>query len=483
MDTQYPFFRRMYRFYLSRYSVFRTLKQFALPLYWRFKWILRSISVPREFYRIYLSRYAGLRALRRVIGGVYRGYRRFCFLIAKPFRERIFSLVSMSDFLTKQRDYPALTLDPGMHIQIPGPRFIGYCPANNMDDVCLEMPKIELVAIPAATVVGGTNFILTEKIAIHPDLFVPSRDASPAELYGSAAIDPATCQLKFYISRKAKRVDRAISLLGQCTGNYAHWLTETLPKLVIVDACPEHDGLPLLVDDWIHPNFYDSIKLLSKHPREIIGVGRFQPCELSCVIDVSPPAYIPPEYRAYLATKEVVKISHDVFPFSRRALDMLRDAAWKAVSLNTKLGVKKRLYLRRAKESCGNPRMIANIDAVEELIMKSGFEVIDPGKMSFSEQISVFMNAETIVSPVGAALANMIFMPPGSRIIAMAPYYENANYYYFSNMAGVLDHELFYVLGPQKEMGDHPLHRDYYVDTDALFEALNNSHLSTLAPL
>ncbi|SEK35863.1 glycosyltransferase family 61 protein [Nitrosovibrio tenuis] len=380
----------------------------------------------------------------------------------------------MSDFLARRCDYPAFTLDPGMHVQILGPRFIGYCPANNMEVVSLEMPKIEVVAIAKATVVGGTNFILSQKIAIYPDLFVPSRDASPAELYGSASIDPDICQVKFYISRKSKKVDRAISLLGQCTGNYAHWLTETLPKLVIVDACPEYDDLPLLVDEWIHPNFYNSIKLLGKHPRQIIAIGRFQPCELSCVIDVSPPAYIPAEYRAYLATKEVVKISHDVFPFSRRALDMLRDAAWKAVSLNAKPSVKRRLYLRRAPESCGNPRMIANIDEVEGLIMKSGFEVIDPGKMSFSEQISVFMNAEIVISAVGAALANMIFMPPGSRIIAMAPYYKNANYYYFSNMAGVLDHELLYVLGPQKDMGDHPLHRDYYVDTDALFDALSN---------
>lgn len=119
--------------------------------------------------------------------------------------------------------------------------------------------------------------------------------------------------------------------------------------------------------------------------------------------------------------------------------------------------------------------MIANIEKVERLIMKFGFKVIDPGKLSFAEQISVFMNADTIVSAVGAAMANMIFMPSGSRIIAMAPYYENANYYYFSNMAGVLDHELFYVLGPQKETGDHPLHKDYDVDIGALFGALKGA--------
>ena len=397
------------------------------------------------------------------------------FLMVRPFRERTFKLISMSDFLAGQQNCAVRKIDPGMEMKIRGPRFIGYCPPNNAEFVCLKAPEIELVEIGGATVVGGTNFILAKNAVIHPDLFIPSRDLSPAELYGSATINPAIGQIKLYLKRAPKKVHRAISLLGQCTGNYAHWVTETLPKLIIADGCPEYDGLPLLVDDWIHPNFYDSIKFLGNQPRQTIGVGRFKPCVLSEVIDVSPPAYIPPEYRAYLATGEVVKISHDVFPFSRRALHMLRDASQKAASSGAKSSVGRRLYLRRARESCGNPRMITNIEMVERLIMRFGFKVIDPGKMSFAEQISVFRNAETVVSAVGAALANMIFMPPGSRIIAMAPYYENANYYYFSNMAGVLDHELFYVLGPQKEIGDHPLHKDYDVDMDALFDALDGA--------
>ena len=339
-----------------------------------------------------------------------------------------------------------------------------------------ESPEIELFEIPGATVVGGTNFILAKNTVIHPDLFIPSRDLSPAELNGSATINPAIGQIKLYLKRASKKVDRAISLLGQCTGNYAHWLTETLPKLIIVDGHPEYDGLPLLVDDWIHPNFYDSIKLLGNQPRQMIGVGRFKPCILSNVIDVSPPAYIPPEYRAYLATREVVKISHDVFPFSRRALHMLRDASQKAVSSGPELNVGRRLYLRRAPESCGNPRMIANIEKVERLIMKFGFKVIDPGKLSFAEQISVFMNADTIVSAVGAAMANMIFMPSGSYELSLwHPTTKMPTITIFPIWRVFLTMNCFMFSGLRKRQATILLHKDYDVDIGALFGALKGA--------
>jgi capsular polysaccharide biosynthesis protein len=388
----------------------------------------------------------------------------------------------MTDFLANQADSQVETIELKTRIEIPGPRFTGVCRDQNTEMVGLDMPRLEVVEIRDATVLGGTNFILTGGMAVHPDLFVPSRDTSPAELHGGASINPLTHQLKLYLPRRIPKGNRCISLLGQCTGNYAHWLTETLPKLMIVDAIAKYRHLPLLVDDWIHPNFYDSINLLSREPRELVSVARFRPYKVSSVVDVSPPAYTPPEYRAYMATKELVKTTHEVFSFSRRALEMLREAAWKAVtskavSSGTDSKKRRKLYLRREKESCGNPRMIGNIEAVEKLIMRFGFEPIDPGKLSFSEQVTVFMNAETVVSPVGAALANMIFMPPGGEIIALAPRYENANYYYFSNLAGVLNHKLVYALGPQKMRGDHPLHKDYDVDMDELSDALSNLNL------
>ena len=196
-------------------------------MYWRLRSFLWYMSgAPRKFYRAYLARYMFFRQTRSAVGTVSRFPQRMLFLMVRPFRERTFNLISMRDFLAGQQNCVVRKIDPGMEIEIRGPRFIGYCPPNNAESVCLKAPEIELFEIPEATVVGGTNFILAKNTVIHPDLFIPSRDLSPAELYGSATINPTIGQIKLYLKRASKKVDRAISLLGQCTGNYAHWITE-----------------------------------------------------------------------------------------------------------------------------------------------------------------------------------------------------------------------------------------------------------------
>jgi capsular polysaccharide biosynthesis protein len=47
------------------------------------------------------------------------------------------------------------------------------------------------------------------------------------------------------------------------------------------------------------------------------------------------------------------------------------------------------------------------------------FEVVDPGRMSVVQQIRAFAQAELIVAPHGAALANLAFASPGAAVIEL----------------------------------------------------------------
>jgi capsular polysaccharide biosynthesis protein len=89
------------------------------------------------------------------------------------------------------------------------------------------------------------------------------------------------------------------------------------------------------------------------------------------------------------------------------------------------------------------------------------------------DQVAAFASASKVVSPLGAALSNMIFAPKGCKVLGLSPYYKNASYYYFSNFMGVLGHDLHYVLGKQINDNGHPFHRDYEIDLDALKLALD----------
>ena len=64
-------------------------------------------------------------------------------------------------------------------------------------------------------------------------------------------------------------------------------------------------------------------------------------------------------------------------------------------------------------------RPLHNQEAVQNLLRERGFAIVDPGQMTLAEQISLFKGATTVVGPLGAALTNTVFCPPGSKIVAL----------------------------------------------------------------
>ena len=393
-------------------------------------------------------------------------------MIVHGMNAKRYSMLSRSAFIESNKA-ACIPISPGGLLEIDGPRFIGAYDFIPIGDarVNLEQPKLDVMRYQDGIVMGGTNFIITDGCVIHPDQYIPVRDVCPAELSGIAKLNLNANTISLHAS-EARHIKKAVSLLGSCTGNYAHWLTETLPKLLIIDNLERFNDYPLLVDNWIHPNFIASINLVKKKDRVLIRVRRWETVKADSLIDVAPPAYVPPEYRVFIEKRQLSTPSPDDFPFSRMALDLLRDRAHHVLKI-TLPESKNKLFLHRSRESCGNTRHVKNIEAIERLVKSYGYTFIEPAKLSFVDQVAAFASASKVVSPLGAALSNMIFTPKGCTVLGLSPYYESASYYYFSNFMGVLGHDLHYVLGKQINDNGHPFHRDYEIDLDALKLALD----------
>lgn len=350
-------------------------------------------------------------------------------------------------------------------IDIPSPRFSGYSPevaSQKNPAISIVSPELGVFELSNATVVGGVDFVFINSVAIHHDMFIPAQHTFPAENYGIISVNHAANSMKLHVNHATVNIQRAINLIGQCSGNYAHWLTETLPKLPLIDACDEFQDWPVLIDDDLHPNIYASIDLINRKNREIIKVKRWWPVSLENLVMVSQPGYeryVPHD----MHSKEAPAY---VNVFSRPALQCLREVA--SISLKGRQDCKeKMIYLSRGKES-GNIRQVDNNTEIEALMLEYGVRQIAPELMCFKDQVAACIDAEIIIAPIGASLANMIFAPLGCKIIVLSPYYDEASYFYYTNLAGVLRHELYYVLGPQGNVRQHPIHRNYTIDVDQL---------------
>jgi hypothetical protein len=88
----------------------------------------------------------------------------------------------------------------------------------------------------------------------------------------------------------------------------------------------------------------------------------------------------------------------------------------------------RRIYVTRGRER--HNRVVTNEDEVVRFLGDLGFSVVDPGSLPVAEQIRAFAEAEWIVAPHGAALANLAFASPGASAVELfAPDYVQGCYW------------------------------------------------------
>ena len=331
-------------------------------------------------------------------------------------------------------------------------------------------PEVDIWTLKDGVVVGGVDFIFLNNQAIHHDLYLPKEHHCPAENLGviqQCKRDKTIVDLCLTIT--ASTIDAGVSMVGQCSANYAHWLTETLPKLALLDSTANFDEIPLLIDEGLHSNIIESLKLINKKNRPVISINKWSPLIVGQLVTISVPGY--ERYTAHgLLNKEPAPFENK---FSKASLKLLRDIVVASVPNDTHLNSPEKVYLARSWSS-KNLRQIANINAVELFLDSQHVQRIQSDELTFVEQVKACMSADLIVCPIGAALTNMIFAPTGCKIICLSPYYDDANYFYYANLAATLGHEIHFVLGEQAASSNHPMHRDYSIDI-----ALLHSHFQS----
>ena len=66
-----------------------------------------------------------------------------------------------------------------------------------------------------------------------------------------------------------------------------------------------------------------------------------------------------------------------------------------------------------------NGRRIQNETELVSMLERFNFEVIDPGELSFNEQLSIFGQARVVIAPHGAALSHIVSFPLEARILEL----------------------------------------------------------------
>lgn len=409
--------------------------------------------------------------------------------ILERFLSETYSLTPLERY-AERSGLPVRQLAPAEKVSGTPPIFIRddeLCDISGYDGTCLS-PEISLFELENVTTVGRTEFILSGENALYPSVIDPESDAFMMELENRGSVDISSGKVTIFPRAAHLNVANAISLLGQCNGNYAHWITEVLARFVMIDDIPELKGVPLLVDHPVHEKLQDALDFLNVSRREIINVLPYQKVKVGKLFYVSPPSMTPPETRLFFETGKLADPRPEQFHFSKVALAKLRERAV-TMARDCLIGPKteapwselpapknRKIFLRREAWSTGNGRLLRNTEDVAAAMNEFGFESVNVADFSFEGQVLTAADTEIVVSAIGAALSNFVFRDPGCTVIIISPHYKDATFFYYANLMAALGHQLIFVLGPQTRHGNGSIYnKDFRVSIRLLRQAVHKS--------
>ncbi len=239
-------------------------------------------------------------------------------------------------------------------------------------------------------------------------------------------------------------------------GNYYHWLCRTLPLIKLYQDHFQFDQI-----DYF---YVGQFKVAPFHRESLTraDISLDKLVQEDCSAD-----------RIYAAINSRDKQFGD--PINRQAFLYTRQLFYKSLDAATK---RTRIYVSRGQ---ANRRRVLNESEVLHTLAKHGFQSVSMDGLTIQAQADLFAQAEFIVAPHGAALTNLLFATPGTRVIEMIPFgYINHCFYVLANYAGA---EYFYLEGKETDSLEKqdPRHLDIEVDIEVLEQSImkfdNSSHV------
>lgn len=211
-----------------------------------------------------------------------------------------------------------------------------------------------------------------------------SREAA----FGPAAeTDPAYGNI--FLPRATRLDGNWTSIRSRWGDGFYHWFLDALPRLALLPALPPDTRI--IVPSNLAPFQRDSLQWLGLEHRirptreNHLVIEQYYFCSFTSMTGCFNPFAVQFLRRSFLAHADV---EYEPPP---------------------------RFYLRRV----GHSRPIDNEKEVLEFFQTRGWAIIDTEQLPLARQIRLFSRAEMICAPHGAGLTNLLWCPPGCKVLEL----------------------------------------------------------------
>lgn len=216
--------------------------------------------------------------------------------------------------------------------------------------------------------------------------------------------------------RAIREVDDLVSLTSRCDTGFFHWMMDSLPKVVIAEACG-FTGSYLIPAPSTAPWARESMTLLGISTTRLLLHSSF---------DIrARRVFIPTYFSGYNA--------HHNKPF----MQLYRDKMRRAVSLEPRRSNERILIARKPETKV---RRILNHDEVVQTARELGFRTVHFEDLSLREQLHQAISAEAMIGAHGSGLCHSLFMNEGSTLVELFPFARKQSCDCYETLATIVEH-------------------------------------------
>lgn len=202
------------------------------------------------------------------------------------------------------------------------------------------------------------------------------------------------------------------------SSNYFHWTLDTLPRFALLKG---HEGI-----DWF---YVGSTVPFQQAWLAKLGIPKKK------ILPVSPGAHIQADRLL------VPSFSHHTGLYTDAAFRFIRSF------IPPLPAARRKIYISR---SNARRRRIVNEDAILPLLQEHGYEIHRLAGLTIDAQMELFGSASHVVAAHGAELTNLVYCPPGTKVLEIfSPYYINLCFWSMATQLG-LDYSCMLGTGGEK---------------------------------
>lgn len=261
------------------------------------------------------------------------------------------------------------------------------------DKLCIDMYgdlPFGMFAIPNPTLRGDEAYIFTSEGS-------PIIEQNADFLRKKRFLKPRLREDHRHL-RSLREVEQLVSLTSRCDTGFFHWMMDSLPKVVIAEACG-FTGNYLVPSPTTSPWADESLSLLGISSDRIVH---------HTFTDIhAHRLFVPTYFSGYNA--------HHNPDFMNLYRDTIRQAITSEPSTT-----KKRILIARKPGT--KVRRIINHDEVVEMTTALGFQTVYFEDLSLREQLNLAISAEAMIGAHGSGLCHSLFMDERSTLVELFPF-------------------------------------------------------------